>query len=54
MTWLIIPNIIRLFDVIYNITLDISYNAHVYLFIDTVGGASFHSRRGLIFTVGGA
>ena len=41
MEWLIIPNIIWLFDVIYNITLDISYNTHVYLFIDTVGGASF-------------
>ena len=41
MAWLIIPNIIWLFDVIYNITLDISYNAHVYLFMDTVGGASF-------------
>ena len=41
MAWLIIPNIIRAFDVTYYITFDISDNAHVYLFIDTVGGASF-------------
>ena len=36
-----IPNIIQLFDVTYYITFDISYNAHMYLFIDMVGGASF-------------
>ena len=48
MVWLIIPNIIRLFDVIYFITLDISYIVHVHLFMDMVSG------QGFIFTVGGA
>ena len=50
MVWLIIPNIIWLFDLIFEgyITLDISYIAHVYLFMYTVSGWGF------FFTVGGA